>query len=151
MEKTDIHINREDYLDLYADQKLGIVDFTLDDADLETRCPLDNGLQDSPQPQQSAGQLDMLPLEIITSILLTLDLPTLTTFRLTNRRAMALVSSIYQYGMVLKHCPDILRAIISINANSFDCMTLYQVLSNRKCETCHRFGSYLYLVTCKRV
>ncbi|KAI1132348.1 hypothetical protein F5Y10DRAFT_231535 [Nemania abortiva] len=151
MEETHMHINQEDQLKLYANRKPLVVDRTLDDADLETRCPLDNARPHSTQPRYSVGQLDVLPLETITDILLILDLPTLTTFRRVNRRAMSLVNSLHQYSMVLKHCPNVIRAIISINANSFDCATLYKVLSTKKCEECDQFGSYLYLITCKRV
>lgn len=137
-------------LQLYARRELRITDHTLDDADLETRCPLDNG-RHSIQPRLSVGQLDMLPLEIVTDVLLTLDLPTLTAFRRVNRRAMSLVDSLHQYGMILKHCPNVLRAIISIHADYVNCTNLYKTLSTSKCETCDRFGSYLYLITCKRV
>ncbi|XXG96419.1 hypothetical protein Hte_002701 [Hypoxylon texense] len=139
-----------DQLELYAYRKLTIVDNTLDDARLESRCPLDNGRHRG-QPRHSVGQLDMLPPEIVTEILLALDLPTLTTFRRVNCRAMSLVDSLRQYDMVFKHCPDVLRAIISINAKHFDCKTLYQALSTSKCEYCDRIGGYLYLITCKRV
>lgn len=150
---THTHTSQEDNLRLrlYADRTLRIIDFTLDDARLKTRCPLDNDHQYSTQSQYSAGRLDMLPPEITISILLALDVPTLTTFRRVNRWAMGLVNSLHPYTMVLKHCPNVLRAIISINADSFDCHALYRVLRSQKCETCNRFGSYLYLITCRRV
>ncbi|KAI1121155.1 hypothetical protein F5Y10DRAFT_288879 [Nemania abortiva] len=131
-------------------QKSRIVDHTLDDADLETRCPLDNGKRPI-QPRHNVGRLDKFPLEIVTEILLALDLPTLTIFRRVNYRAMSLVDSIYQYRMILKHCPNVLRAVVSINAGSFDCRVLYETLLTSKCATCDHFGGYLYLVTCKRV
>lgn len=137
-------------LQRYTYRKLRIVDYTLDDADLDTRCPLNNG-RHSTKPQYSVGQLDALPLEIVAEILLALDLPTLTTFQRVNRRAMSLIDSLHPYGIVLKHCPNVLCAIISIDANSFDCRTLYKTLSTNKCKTCERFGGYLYLITCKRV
>ncbi|KAI0517901.1 hypothetical protein F5B22DRAFT_600968 [Xylaria bambusicola] len=137
-------------LEAYAYRKQRIVDYILDDANLETRCPLDNGRHLIP-PQDSLGQLDMLPLELLTCILMVLDLPSLTIFRRVNRRAMGVVDSLHQYQMVLKHCPNVLRAIISIDARYFDCQTLYRTLSTTKCEACDRFGSYLYLITCKRV
>jgi len=145
---------------LVATQKRVSIDFTLDDARLEARCPLDNSQQCHrlvTRPQYcrcSLGQLGVLPLEILTKVLLALDLPTLTTsFRSVNSRAMNLVdNSLHQYRRVVKYCPDILRAIISINARSFDCTTLYKALSTEKCESCYqRFGAYLYLITCKRV
>ncbi|KAI1188651.1 hypothetical protein F5B17DRAFT_394761 [Nemania serpens] len=138
-------------LEAYAYRKSRIVDYTLDDADLETRCPLDNGRHLLPPPQESLGQLDMLPLELLICVFVTLDLPLLTVFRRVNRRAMGLVDSLHQYQMVLKHCPNVLCAILSINARHFDCRTLYKTLSTSKCEGCDRVGSYLYLITGKRV
>ncbi|KAI8628600.1 hypothetical protein F5Y19DRAFT_464972 [Xylariaceae sp. FL1651] len=136
-------------LEAYAYRKSRIVDYTLDDADLETRCPLDNGRYLLIPPQDSLGQLYMLPLELLTYVFLTLDLPSLTVFRRVNRRAMGLVNSLHQYQVVLKHCPNVL-AILSIDARYFDCKTLYNTLSTTICEACDRFGSYLYLITCKR-
>ncbi|KAH6691081.1 hypothetical protein EV126DRAFT_482972 [Verticillium dahliae] len=76
--------------------KQNICDNTLDDAQLETRCPLDNGrhadaLMSTHYP---AGQLDQLPAELLIQILLQIDIPSLTHFRLVNRRAMGLVDPI---------------------------------------------------------
>lgn len=132
-----------DQLEEYGYRKSRIVDHTLDDA------RLDNGRHHD-QPKHPAGRLDLLPAELIAEVLLVLDLPSLTAFRRVNRRAMSLVDSLHQYLMVFNHCPDILRAIVSIDAKHFDYATLFKTLSTTKCATCDRFGSYLYLITCKR-
>ncbi|KID96028.1 F-box domain containing protein, partial [Metarhizium majus ARSEF 297] len=134
----------------YGYRKSSIIDHTLDDARLETRCPLDNGRHHG-QPKYPAGRLDLLPTELITYVLLALDLPSLTAFRRVNRRAMSLVDSLHQYRMIFEHCPDILRAMVSIDAKYFDCASLFNTLSSTKCATCDRFGGHLYLITCKRV
>jgi len=76
---------------------------------------------------------------------------TLTTFRRVNQRAMHLVNSLPPYQRLWTYCPNILRAVVSINAASFSCETLFQTLMREKCESCHLFGCYLYLITCKRV
>lgn len=125
--------------------KQNICDNTLDDAQLETRCPLDNGrhadaLMSTHYP---AGQLDQLPAELLIQILLQIDIPSLTHFRLVNRRAMGLVDPIPQYAALIKHCPNIIRAILSIQADAFDCGTLYRTLSTYRCSTCKRFGDYI--------
>jgi hypothetical protein len=72
-----------------------ICDNTLDDAQLETRCPLDNGQHNctSISPRFAPGQLDRLPLEVLIEVLLRLDVPLLTRFRSLNRRTMELVNS----------------------------------------------------------
>ncbi|EFY95163.1 hypothetical protein X797_010146 [Metarhizium robertsii] len=146
----DASLLTPDQLHEYGYRKSGIIDHTLDDARLETRCPLDNGRHHG-QPKYPAGRLDLLPTELITYVLLALDLPSLTAFRRVNRRAMSLVDSLHQYRMIFEHCPDILRAIVSIDAKYFDCASLFNTLSTTKCATCDRFGGYLYLITCKRV
>lgn len=64
---------------------------------------------------------------------------------------MELVDSVPQYAAIIKHCPDIIRAILSIQADAFDCHTLYTALSTTQCSTCERFGDHLYLIDCRRV
>jgi hypothetical protein len=130
-----------------------ICDNTLDDAQLETRCPLDNGRRDC-KPISTcfpANQLDRLPLELLIEVLLQVDIPSLTRFRGLNRRTMELVNSVHQYTAIIKHCPNIIRAIVSIQADAFDCSTLYRTLCTSRCSTCNRFGDHLYLIDCRRV
>ncbi|KAJ3571816.1 hypothetical protein NP233_g3496 [Leucocoprinus birnbaumii] len=130
-----------------------ICDNTLDDAQLETRCPLDNGRHDctSISTCLSAGQLDGLPLELVVEVLLQLDIPSLTRFRGLNRRTMELANSVRQYTAIIEHCPNIIRAIVSIQADAFDCGTLYRTLCTSQCSTCNHFGDHLYLIDCRRV
>ncbi|KAI0384228.1 hypothetical protein F5Y04DRAFT_238613 [Hypomontagnella monticulosa] len=123
---------------------------TLDDVDLESLCPLDNG-RHVVRPRESLGQLDKLPIEIIIPMLLSLDIHSLIAFRRVNSRAMDLVNSLHEYQMISKHCINILRAIICLGATWFNWRVLYETLSTTKCEMCPRYGSYLYLITCERV
>lgn len=126
---------------------------TLDDAQLETRCPLDNGRHDFTPISTcfATNQLDRLPIELLTEVLLRLDIPSLTRFRSLNLRAMELVNSVHQYTAIIKHCPNIIRAIVSIQADAFDCDTLYRTLCTSRCSTCNRFGDHLYLIDCRRI
>lgn len=71
-------------------------------------------------------------------------------FRRVNRRAMSLLDSLQQYRKVSEQCPNVLRAIVSTMASSFDFWTLYEALSISNCANCGRFGGYLYLITCSR-
>ncbi|KAG6151611.1 hypothetical protein E4U37_004695 [Claviceps purpurea] len=100
---------------------------------------------------QSAGQLDQLPAELLIKVVLYLDVPSLTDFRRVNRRAMEIVDSVPQYAAIIKHCPNIVRAILSIKADAFDGNVLYKTLSTFSCSTCERFGDHLYLINCRRV
>lgn len=68
-----------------------------------------------------------------------------------NRRARCVVDSLREYRAVFTHCPDVLRAIVAIEAKHLDCAALFQTLSSTRCASCDRFGNYLYLITCKRV
>ncbi len=130
-----------------------ICDNTLDDAQLETRCPLDIGQHDCTPISTCfvTNQLDRLPLELLIEVLLQLDIPSLTRFRGLNRHAMELVNSVHQYTAIIKHCPNIIRAIVSIQADAFDCSTLYRTLCTSQCFTCNRFGDHLCLIDCRRV
>ncbi|KAF6792986.1 F-box domain-containing protein [Colletotrichum sojae] len=126
---------------------------TLDGAQLAKRCPLDNGRHTdaSIPPRYSAGQLDCLPPELLLSVLLSIDIPSLTRFRSVNRRAMDLVDSVPEYAAMIKRCPDVIRAVVSIQADAFDCRTLHATLKTSWCSTCEYLGPYLYLITCRRV
>ena len=134
--------------------KQSICDNTLDSAQLATRCPLDNGRftgSASVPSRYPAGQLDRLPAELLLQVLLYSDIPSLTRFRAVSRRAMELVDSVPQYAAIIKHCPDIVRAIVSIQAEAYSCDLLYRTLSTTRCSTCDRFGDHLYLIDCRRV
>ncbi|KAL0949130.1 hypothetical protein HGRIS_009214 [Hohenbuehelia grisea] len=138
--------------DVYLKQN--ICDNTLDNAQLETRCPLDNGRHtDSKRTfvRCVPNQLDKLSNELLVGVLLKLDIPSLTRLRGLNHRMMELVNSVRQYTAIVEHCPDIIRAIISIQADAFDCGTLYRTLCTSQCSTCNRFGDHLYLIDCRRV
>jgi hypothetical protein len=137
----------------YVYQSQMLCDHTLIDAQLEARCPLDNGRHNCMPifPRFAAGQLDRLPLELLIEVLLRLDIPSLTRFRSLNRRTMELVNSVRQYTAIIEHCPNIIRAIVSIQADAFDCGTLYRTLCTSRCSTCNRFGHHLYLIDCRRV
>ena len=138
---------------LYVCRTHNICDNTLDNAQLETRCPLDNGRHDCTPISTcfSTNKLDRLPVELLIEVLLRLDIPSLTRFRSLNRRTMALVNSVRQYTAIIEHCPNIIRAIVSIHADAFDCGTLYGTLCTSRCFTCNRFGDHLYLIDCRRV
>ena len=142
-----------DFALVHVRRKLNNCNNTLDDVQLETRCPLDNGRHDCMPISMcfSANQLDRLPLELLIEILLQLDIPSLTCFRGLNRHAMKIVNSVRQYTAIIEHCPNIIHAIVSIQADSFDCGTLYRTLCTSQCSTCNHFGDYVYLIDCCRV
>ena len=124
---------------------------TLDDNQLRYRCPLDNGLH-TLAPKFSLGDLDLLPLEVLTPVLVQLDLETRTAFRQVNQRAMQIVDSIPEYQIILATAPGALRAVLGLKTGLWiSCQLLYNKLCTRKCKHCHKVVVYLYLVTCERV
>jgi hypothetical protein len=149
--ETDLYNSPEFALYAYLTQKT--CGDTLDNAQLETQCPLDNGRHNCTPISTcfATNQLDRLPVELLIEVLLQLDIPSLTRFRCLNRHAMQLVNSVRQYTAIIKHCPNIIRAIVSIQADAFDCGTLYRTLCTSRCFTCNRFGDRLYLIDCRRV
>ena len=127
---------------------------SLDNVNLERQCPLDNFgrcIDASIRPRFSVGQLDQLPSELLILVLLYTDIPSLTRFRRVNRRAMDLVSSVPEYAAIIKHCPDIIHDIVSMEADAYDCRSLFATLSTTRCSTCEGFGELLYLIDCSRV
>ncbi|POR35733.1 F-box domain-containing protein [Tolypocladium paradoxum] len=103
-------------------------------------------------PTANLGALDALPLELLQEILCQLDLRTLTDFRYVNRRATELVDYLPQHRAITTHARNTLRAILGIGTGRWiTCKSLCQKLHTPRCERCGDFGSYLYLLTCKRV
>ena len=127
------------------------LDHTLSDQNLSHHCPLDNG-RHTLKPIYGLGALEGMPVELLFTTLVKLDVMTLTDFRRVNQRAMEVVDSMVEYNTVSTHAPDILRCILSIKTGRWiTCQLLYDTFCLRPCEYCGDFGGYLYLLTCKRV
>lgn len=124
---------------------------SLDEKDLARRCPLDNSRHDSAS-ECDVGNLDKLPLELLSAVLVEVHLDSLTNFRRVNHRAMEVVDSVPEYKAIVYYAPNTLRGILAIETGTWiSCQTLYDKLCTAECEHCGDFGGYLYLVTCKRV
>ena len=146
-----MHINPEQ-LEQYGSRSTAIAQrITWDFGSLSKQCPLDNGRHALEPIQHDLGHLSVLPVELFTGIMQSLTVSTLTKFRQVSRAAMAAVDSLHGYCLLAKHFPDILRAILSLEADSFDCGTLWRTLTTSTCASCHGFGNYLYIITCERV
>lgn len=126
-------------------------DFTLDDNELELRCPLDLG-RHRIHPYSDLGALDSLPLEVLSNILVQTDLRSLTNFRSVNQRANQVVDSIPEFQAIVKQSPAPLRGILSIETGyRISCRDLFRTLCTAECEECGDFGGYISLLTCSRV
>lgn len=119
---------------------------------LERGCPLDNGRHDGPEISSSLGKLDTLPTELLHTILLDLDLQSLTALRSVNRCIRLTIDTLWQYNEIITHAPNTLRAALSINVGTIiSCRQLHGALCSQECVACGRFGAFLYLLTCSRV
>ncbi|KAF2756886.1 hypothetical protein EJ05DRAFT_46525 [Pseudovirgaria hyperparasitica] len=131
-------------------EQLQIPDNTLDGRFSKTNFPFQKS-QNPHQPLNSLGHLDMLPVELLSEVLLDLDVCTLMAFRCVNRQAIAIVDSLPNFRRVVENCIDVIRAIVATGANDYTFNTLYNRLSMSDCVKCGRFGGYLYLITCQRL
>ena len=125
--------------------------FTLDDQDLSTRLPLDNGRHPNMTPGTAdLGKLERFPPELRDEIISLLDIGAMTTFRRVNKCARDRVDSYTPYARLFKECPDILRAIIATEA-PWTARTVFEALKEDKCSKCSGFGSLFHLISATRI
>lgn len=126
---------------------------------LERQCPLDNGrkLNTTSHPKTcgrssaSLGKLSRLPVELLQTILLKLDLQTLTTFRSVNHSARHGINYLPLYKEVVNYAADTLRALIALGlASYFTASQVFNALRSENCTLCGDFGGYIYLLGCQR-
>ena len=121
---------------------------------LEQNCPLaqlSSIAGSNTTTLKTLGQLDLLPLEIIQSVLQLLDLQPLTLVQSLNHRSKLLVDSLPQHREIVTHAPNALRAILSNGlAPQFTINDLSTALRAQECFDCGEFGTYLYLLECRR-
>ena len=112
---------------------------------------LDNG-HHRIEPRYGLGVLDQLPLELLSEILVHVDLRTLTDFRRVNQRAMQVIDSIPKYQVIVEHGAQALQCILSMETGGHaSCLDLFHMLCNPYCEECGDLGEMIYLPTCKRI
>ena len=93
-----------------------------------------------------------LPLEILTVILLNLDLQSLTVLRRVSQSSRLTVDNLPQYQSIWNHGPELLRAALSVKiSGSTTLLELYGALTKASCFLCGDFGAFVYMLSCKRV
>ncbi|KAJ0414825.1 hypothetical protein BJY00DRAFT_320762, partial [Aspergillus carlsbadensis] len=124
-------------------------DYTLDK--VENLCPLRaNGSNFI--PKYSLGDMEKLPLELLTMIFTELDPHSLMNFRRVNKLAFLSVESVPQYKRIVKYAPTVLRSVNSIGpGQTFSLQYLHDKLYTIACEACGDYGGFLYLIICRRV
>ena len=127
---------------------------------LERHCPLDHGRHDL-QPKASLGDLDVVPLDILTAILLLIDLRTIYAIRRVNQYAMALVDSVLEYRHLVAYAPNVLRGVLACGTDGdLTIKALHDALKERHCQLirepyysnqrCGNAGQYICILTGER-
>lgn len=83
----------------------------LEPESFERGCPLDNGRQDGREISSSRGRLEILPVELLHTILLDIDLESLTALRSVNRCIRLTIDTLWKYNEIITHAPNSLRAL----------------------------------------
>jgi hypothetical protein len=97
------------------------------------------------------GSLDLLPVEILSSICLMLDVSAGFNFSQVNRRSRAVVASISEYRQIGDHALQALCALLRTDIGHHVAITaLHKVLLTRDCQSCGYFAGYLFLPTLTR-
>jgi hypothetical protein len=123
----------------------------LNHQDLEDHCPLDQGSHQK-APNFDLGSLSRLPIEVLHLIFALLDLRTLTDVRRISRAAMQLVSSTTPYRFITRDSMTALRAILSVEAGDYiSCRHLFLLLTDKRCNRCGDFASYICILAGCRV
>ena len=135
----------------YERQELSLLSINLDM--LEQSCPLAHPRLGGSNTAslQPLGQLDVLPLEVVQRILQLMDIHTLTRMQCLNHRSNLLVTSLPQHRDIVTHAPNALRAMLGTGlATEFGIDDLHRALRSEECFQCGSFGSFLYLLSCRR-
>ena len=107
--------------------------------------------QDVAQKESTAGHFDLLPLEIIYSILEMIDVLSVFSFGCASAQTNSLARSLLAYRDVVRYAPGALKALCKTGMLSTHPLhNVHHVLTHSEC-LCGDFGPFLYLPTCRRV
>jgi hypothetical protein len=101
----------------------------------------------SSTPTATLGKLDRLPLELINTICLELDIASLLHFRQTNLRARQVISSVHEYRTLIKHAISPLCAALRTGtASRITLSGFYHLLCTQSCSLCgNKYGDLVHL------
>ncbi|RSL70298.1 hypothetical protein CEP54_001897 [Fusarium duplospermum] len=110
-------------------------------------------LSASGQPRGSSlGQLDLLPAELLLSVLDLLDFQSLSRLSRVSALGKDVVEDLPVYRDVIEHAPEALTALVKTRLVSHHpAALLHQTLHQSRCVSCHYYGGFLFLPTCERV
>lgn len=104
------------------------------------------------EPEVDLGSLNLLPLELLYSVMASLDLCSISTLRMVNRQSLMTVDTFPPFKCIIKHAHPALHGALMIHsAKWITCEKLFKIICTSECESCGDFAGYVYLITCKRV
>lgn len=95
--------------------------------------------------------LFQMPPEILSRIILELDIVSTNWFSQANRQTRFVTTALPQYRQVVQHGAQAIKAML--RANLVDCFSyreLHRALIQEQCSLCGKFGGFLFLLTCTR-
>ncbi|OBT80682.1 hypothetical protein VF21_00348 [Pseudogymnoascus sp. 05NY08] len=102
-------------------------------------------------PTSGLSIFDYLPKEIMTMVLLNLDVLTFFRFRQVNRYARMLSTTAPEYKLIATYGLEGMRALLRSDcARRFTMMHVYHLLVTDRCALCGHFGGFLFLLTATR-
>lgn len=99
------------------------------------------------KPTAACGELDRLPLELVSRICLELDIASLLRFRQTNARARQIVGVLHEYRTVTTHAINPFCALLRTGtARAVTLSDFYRLLCTQSCSLCgQRYGDLVHL------
>lgn len=103
------------------------------------------------KPQAYSGWLTLLPPELLSMVILQLDVRSVYRFRQVNSLARSIVTDIQEYSLVARHGLEGLRGLMRAGLAQYHLLRdLYQSLLVQSCTSCGLFGPLLFLFTLER-
>lgn len=97
------------------------------------------------------GRFQRLPLELLCSTCLSLDIQSALRFSQVNRRARQCIASIPQCRQLAKHALECIWALYRTRlALRTAVLSLQATLTTERCVLCGLFGGFVFLPTCAR-
>lgn len=95
--------------------------------------------------------LFQMPPEILSRIILELDIVSTNCFSQANRQTRFVTTALPQYRQVVQHGAQAIKAMVRANlGHCFRYRELHCALIQEQCILCGKFGGFLFLLTCTR-
>ncbi|KAF6822193.1 F-box domain-containing protein [Colletotrichum plurivorum] len=103
------------------------------------------------RPQAHLGPLSLLPPELVSMVILHLDVRSAFRLRQVNSLTRSFVTDTREYRLLAKHGLEGLRGLLRGGIAQFHLLRdLYRVLLQKSCAECGSFGHLLFLPTLER-